>query len=186
MSDIPSMEVDIVCVGFGPAMGGFLATLAPKLAELPNAPQVMCYERADGLGFGVSGVATRARGIRQTYPDLDVSQIPMATAIAKEEMVYLLDPHGASRRSAGMRMTDAMMRPGAKDHAMTLPWTPGFFHKAGGRRPNTTMSDKSPGSARAQTQRPGGLTTTPGSWRLPPEVARREPGHSLRSSLRLP
>ena len=132
MSDIPSMEVDIVCVGFGPAMGGFLSALAPKLAELPNIPQVLCYERADGLGFGVSGVATRARGIRETYPDLDPSQIPMAAPIRDEEMVYLLDPHGASRRSMGMRMADAMMRPGASDHAMTLPWTPAFFHKSGG------------------------------------------------------
>ncbi len=43
------MEVDIVCVGFGPAMGGFLSTLAPKLPELDPMPQVICYERADGL-----------------------------------------------------------------------------------------------------------------------------------------
>ena len=27
-------------------------------------PQVICYERADDIGFGVSGVVTRARGIR--------------------------------------------------------------------------------------------------------------------------
>ena len=34
-------------------------------------PQVLCYERADDLGFGVSGVVTRGRGIRATLPDLD-------------------------------------------------------------------------------------------------------------------
>ena len=56
------MDVDIACVGFGPAMGGFLTTLSRKLmnddgtphiesATMPGMPlQVICYERADGLG----------------------------------------------------------------------------------------------------------------------------------------
>ena len=68
------MEVDIACVGFGPAMGGFLTTLSRALADpndqsalesktMPGMPlQVNCYERADDIGFGVSGVVTRARG----------------------------------------------------------------------------------------------------------------------------
>ena len=76
------MDVDIVCVGFGPATGGFLTTLSrelvnpdgtPKLESAVSPgmpPQVICYERADDIGFGVSGVVTRARGIRA-----DVSQI---------------------------------------------------------------------------------------------------------------
>ena len=58
------LEVDIACVGFGPAMGGFLTTLSRHLLNpdgttkfespsLPGSPlQVVCYERAEGLGFG--------------------------------------------------------------------------------------------------------------------------------------
>src|ERR1041385_6224676 len=87
--DRQKMDVDIVCVGFGPATGGFLTTLSrellnadgtPKLesAGMPGAPpQIICYERADDIGFSVSGVVTLGRGIRTTFPDLDPSQIPM-------------------------------------------------------------------------------------------------------------
>ena len=108
------MAVDIACVGFGPAMGGFLTTLTKALgdtgSELQSAampgmpPQVICYERADDLGFGVSGVVTRARGIRASFPDLDPSHIPMAVPVKTEKVLYLLDPVGASRRSAILRM----------------------------------------------------------------------------------
>ena len=60
--DRQTMDVDIVCVGFGPATAGFLSTLekTPNLesAACPGMPlQVICYERADDVGFGVSGVA---------------------------------------------------------------------------------------------------------------------------------
>ena len=58
------MDVDIACVGFGPATGGFLTTLtkalsdknAPPLPESKAAPglplQILCYERADDVAFG--------------------------------------------------------------------------------------------------------------------------------------
>lgn len=92
MTPRPSMEVDIVCVGFGPATGGFLTTLAPVLAESAVAPQVLCYERADGLGFEVSGVVTRARGIRSSFPNLQPADIPMAAPVSSEKVLYLLDP----------------------------------------------------------------------------------------------
>ena len=77
---VQTMDVDIVCVGFGPATAGFLTTLSRHLMnadgtpaiESPSNPglplQVMCYERADDIGFGVSGVVTRARGIRASLP----------------------------------------------------------------------------------------------------------------------
>src|SRR4051794_6548144 len=93
-----TMEIDIACVGFGPAMGGFLTTLSRKLtnedgtpaidsAAMPGMPlQVICYERADDIGFGVSGVVTRARGIRSTFPNLDPTQIPMATPVTAEKV----------------------------------------------------------------------------------------------------
>src|SRR5512136_1001184 len=102
--DRQTMDVDIVCVGFGPAMGGFLTTLARGLTNADGTPavescatpgmppQVLCYERADDIGFGVSGVVTRGRGIRQSFPDLDPATIPMATPVSTEKVLYLLDP----------------------------------------------------------------------------------------------
>lgn len=74
-----TIEADIACAGFGPAMAGFLCTLANRLAgEDGNPkfesrvspgmpPQILCYERADDLSFGVSGIVTRGRAIRATF-----------------------------------------------------------------------------------------------------------------------
>ncbi|MGZ4814142.1 MAG: hypothetical protein ACXVZV_01945 [Terriglobales bacterium] len=142
------MAVDIACVGFGPAMGGFLTTLTRALSAEENAglqsavapgipPQVICYERADDLGFGVSGVVTRARGIRASFPDLDPAQIPMAAPVKTEKVLYLLDPIGASRRSAALRVGDAVIRAlrgvlPFEEHAFELPYTPAFLRKHDG------------------------------------------------------
>ena len=88
--DRPTMDADIVCVGFGPASGGFLTTLAAAVThpdgstalESPSMPgmplQVMCYERADDVGFGVSGIVTNAKSLRESFPDLDPAQIPVS------------------------------------------------------------------------------------------------------------
>jgi electron-transferring-flavoprotein dehydrogenase len=143
------MSVDIAGVGFGPAMGGFLTTLSRQLlnedgtprlesAVSPGMPlQVVCYERADGAGFGVSGAVTRARGIRASFPGVDFTQIPMAAPVAEEKLVYLLDPIGASRRSLAMRIADFKTRLlgsliGSRDYAVELPFTPKFMHKDDG------------------------------------------------------
>jgi electron-transferring-flavoprotein dehydrogenase len=143
------MAVDIVCVGFGPAMGGFLTTLSRQLVKedgtpaLESAaapgmpPQVICYERADDIGFGVSGVVTPARSIKASFPQLDPTQIPMAAPVKHEKIAYLLDPGGASRRSAPLRMADALIRAGKwalpyEHHALNLPWTPPFLQKHDG------------------------------------------------------
>jgi len=143
------MEVDLVCVGFGPAMGGFLTTLAPALVNADGTPaieskaapglplQVVCYERADGIGFGVSGVVTRARGIRASFPNLDVSQIPMAASVTDEKLIYLLDPIGSSHRSWVLRVADRFLRVfggliGLKHDTFEIPWTPRFLHKKDG------------------------------------------------------
>ena len=143
------MDVDIVCVGFGPATAGFLTTLSRQLLKADGTPaiestvtpgmppQILCYERADDLGFGVSGVVTRARGLRETFPDLDPKQIPMAALVAEEKVVYLLDPIGASRRSWTVRAADACLRAfkgllPIKNDALELPWSPAFLHKTGG------------------------------------------------------
>src|SRR5258708_14884959 len=85
--DRPTMDVDIACAGFGPAMGGFLTTLSRAWSENPGDPafeskvmpgiplQVVCYERADDLAAGVSGVVTRAHGIRASFPALKAEDI---------------------------------------------------------------------------------------------------------------
>ncbi len=142
-----TLEVDVACVGFGPAAGGFLATLSRALAGADGAPalvsrampgmplQVVCFERAEDLAFGVSGAVTRGRGIRETFPDLDPSSIPMAQAVTGEKVLYLLDPHGASRRGAAVRALDRLLRaaPAVRgDHAVELPWVPPFLRKHDG------------------------------------------------------
>jgi len=143
------MSVDIAGVGFGPAMGGFLTTLSRHLLNEDGTPrlestvspgmplQVTCYERADGLGFGVSGAVTRARGIRASFPGVDLTQIPMAVPVAEEKLVYLLDPAGASRRSWVFRAKDRVIRAlgpifRLRDHAVELPFTPKFMRKHDG------------------------------------------------------
>ncbi|HEV2134948.1 MAG TPA: hypothetical protein VGR47_11990 [Terracidiphilus sp.] len=143
------MDVDIACAGFGPAMGGFLTTLTQAWNENPADPafvsrvmpgmplQVMCYERADVLAAGVSGVVTRAEGIRASFPQFNANDIPMAAEVGRERILYLMDPIGASRRSRVLRFVDVLLRgAGAllrvKDHAFELPWTPAFLHKRGG------------------------------------------------------
>ena len=143
------MEVDIACAGFGPAMGGFLTALTHAWTKNPADPafeskvapgmplQVVCYERADDLAAGVSGVVTRAQGIRASFPHLNPAEIPMAAEVSSERVLYLLDPIGASRRSALLRLGDFFLRfagklAGVRDHAFELPWTPKFLHKQGG------------------------------------------------------
>jgi electron-transferring-flavoprotein dehydrogenase len=154
MTDQPAierqrMDVDIVCVGFGPATAGFLTTLSKQLVNADGTPavestttpgmppQVLCYERADDIGFGVSGVVTKARALRATFPNLDQAQIPMTVPVGEEKVLYLLDPIGASRRSATLRAADAMIRAfkwalPVEHDALNLPWTPSFLHKDGG------------------------------------------------------
>ncbi|HVV73099.1 MAG TPA: 4Fe-4S ferredoxin, partial [Verrucomicrobiae bacterium] len=148
-SERPCMEADIVCVGFGPATGGFLSTLAKQLVNPDGTPafessvapglplQVLCYERADDIGFGVSGVVTGARALRASFPEIDSAGIPLATTVTEERVLYLLDPVGASRRSPLFRCADDLIAAFGwalpyEHHAVTLPWTPSFLHKRGG------------------------------------------------------
>ncbi|NLV23184.1 MAG: 4Fe-4S ferredoxin [Deltaproteobacteria bacterium] len=143
------MEVDIACVGFGPAMGGFLTTLSRAVADefgetllpsavMPGMPmQIVCYERADDIGFGVSGVVTQARAIRESFPDLKPEEIPLAAPVRQEKVYYLLDPIGASRRSSGLKIADRLLKLGkrllpVRDDAYELPYIPPFLHKKDG------------------------------------------------------
>ena len=141
------LDADILCVGFGPATGGFLTSLARGLSESAGTvesrafpgmpPQVICYERADDISFGVSGVVTRARAIRSTFPDLDPSAIPMAAPVGEEKLIYLLDPHGASRRPLWMKAADTTLRMfgallNVEHDAYDVPFVPDFMHKRDG------------------------------------------------------
>ncbi|HMA99897.1 MAG TPA: 4Fe-4S ferredoxin, partial [Spirochaetota bacterium] len=102
------MDVDIVCTGFGPATAGFLYTLNKNIMDdkgqialesrvTPGMPlQVICYERADDISFGLSGIVTRARAIRNTLSETELKEIPMTAPVKHEEMLYMLDPHGKS------------------------------------------------------------------------------------------
>jgi electron-transferring-flavoprotein dehydrogenase len=159
----PAMEIDIACAGFGPAMGGFLTTLTRAWSENPGDPcfeskavpgmplQVLCYERADDIASGVSGVVTSAQGIRASFPHLNPTEIPMAVEVSQERVLYLLDPIGASRRSFALRAADTALHAvdvalrtidetfgtprsplRLRDHAFELPWTPAFLRKDGG------------------------------------------------------
>ncbi len=146
--DRQTMDVDIACAGFGPATGGFLTTLTQAWSENPADPafeskvapgmplQVMCYERADDLAAGVSGVVTRGEGIRASFPKLDPAEIPMAAEVKRESVFYLLDPIGVRRQPALLGVGDSFLGLGRgswlKDHAFELPWTPAFLHKHGG------------------------------------------------------
>jgi len=152
MSEIErqSMDVDIVCVGFGPATAGFLTTLTRGLVDNEGAPvvesavmpgmppQIICYERADDISAGVSGVVTKARGIKASFPDLEPSAFPLCAEVTHEKVVYLLDPHGASRRQDLLDFKDDMIRtfgkylPYAKDEAFELPYIPPFLRKEPG------------------------------------------------------
>ncbi|MDR3764256.1 MAG: 4Fe-4S ferredoxin [Acidobacteriota bacterium] len=139
-----TMEVDIACVGFGPAMGGFLTTLTREMAAHPDDPalqsrvmpgmplQVLCYERADDLAAGVSGVVTAAKAIRQSFPELVSSAVPMLAPVKNEKVLYLLDPLGASKRSVALKAGDLLLRGAARDHAYELPFTPEFLNKHDG------------------------------------------------------
>lgn len=147
------METDIVVAGFGPAAAGFLLTLAPELSKvkedgtplyesrvMPGMPlQVMCYERADDTGFGVSGIVTRAEAMRATFPGVDLAaEIPNAANVSQEKTTYLFDHLGCSKRSLGTRLIDGCFRmgkvimKGGEWQARELPITPPFMDKRGG------------------------------------------------------
>ncbi len=147
--DRQSMEVDIACAGFGPAMGGFLTTLTQAWNENPADPafeskvapgmplQVLCYERADDLAAGVSGVVTQARGIRASFPAAQPGRNPHGRQRHQRARALSARPH---RRQPPLHDSCESVifflacgeGSCVKDHAFQLPWTPAFLHKHGG------------------------------------------------------
>ena len=133
------MDVDIVCVGFGPATAGFLATLSRQLVNpdgtpalespaMPGLPlQVVCYERADDIGFGVSGVVTRARGIRATLPDSTPPRFPWPRPCARRRWSICSIPSAPAAARPCCALADrAHPRCSAchRNHGVELPYTP--------------------------------------------------------------
>jgi electron-transferring-flavoprotein dehydrogenase len=62
---------------------------------------------------------------------------PRSPPVSGEKLVYLLDPHGASRRPALMRLADQGLQAcsgllGVKNHAWEMPYCPPFLHKGDG------------------------------------------------------
>ena len=149
--DRQEMTADIVVTGFGPAAAGFLTTIGPELAKtkedgtplyeskaMPGCPlQVMCYERADDGGFGVSGIVTKADVIRESFPTF-AEEVPNAVAVKKEKTAFLFDYLGASKRTCGTKFVDlcfkmgGIVMKGGKWKARELPLTPPFMDKMGG------------------------------------------------------
>ena len=151
--DRQEMQADIVVTGFGPAAAGFLTTIGPELAKtkedgtplyeskaMPGCPlQVMCYERADDPGFGVSGIVTKGTAIKASFPDLDLTkEIPNAIEVKEEKLAYLFDNLGCSRRTIGTKMVDlafkmgGVIMKGGKWNARELPFIPPFMDKKPG------------------------------------------------------
>ncbi len=146
-NDRQTLEADILCVGFGPATGGFLTTLTKGMVKEDGSPafesrvhpgnplQVLCYERADDLGYGVSGVVTRGRSLKDSFPAEEFNQIPFFSKVSDEKVLYLLDPHGASRRPALVKIADFFLKwlPRVKkDLSFEIPFLPEFLHKKDG------------------------------------------------------
>ena len=105
MVEHQSIDADIACAGFGPAMGVFSRhaqiTLGVRIQQTQHLRarlcqgmplQILCYERADDIAAGVSGVVTQAKGIRASFPNLNPSEIPFAATVKQERILYLLDP----------------------------------------------------------------------------------------------
>jgi electron-transferring-flavoprotein dehydrogenase len=142
------MDVDIVCVGFGPAMGGFLTTLSNGTppSRVPSMPgcrcRWICYERADDIAFGVSGAVTRARGIRASLARSRSARSRWRARWWTKRCVYLLDPVGASRRS---RAAHGGSRIGARAALARISTTPSNCRTR--RRSCARMADCSSPSA---------------------------------------
>ena len=119
------MEVDIVCVGFGPATGGFLSTLAPKLPELVRCSRCSATSAPTTYRLRRLRRGDAARGIRSSFPDLDPSQIPMAAPVnAGEGAVPARPARREPARRCRCKLADTMIRAvrTRRPRALELPY----------------------------------------------------------------
>ena len=143
------MEVDIACVGFGPAMGGFLTTLSlsstanpptqPSRAKSPPA----CPSRSSATSAPTTSPPASAASSPAPKPSAPASPpsippiSPWPPTSNQERVFYLLDPHGASRRSPLLRLGDRLLAPSAaaprpERPRLRPPLDPRFLNKHGG------------------------------------------------------
>ncbi len=131
-----SIKTNIVCVGFGPASAGFLLTLNEFLSDSGlNSPEIICYERADDLGFSVSGVVSKCKSIKKSIPD--IHSIPLLSEVSSEKLVYLFDPFNASRRSKTLKIFENVLKTlkpktASETFSFEFPFIPSFMNKKGG------------------------------------------------------
>ena len=134
-SDRQTMDVDIVCVGFGPATAGFLTTLlATRWHRSSPAPAgaLLRARRRYRLRRLRRGDA-RPRHPRVACPIWTSARSRWPRRSQQEKVVYLLDPHRRQPPlAAAARWPTALSAPsGCARDAVELPYIPPFLHKAG-------------------------------------------------------
>ncbi len=143
--DRQSMDVDIACVGFGPATGGFLTTLSqamtaetaaaarkPGHARHAAAGDLLRARRRHRLRRLRSG-HPRARHSAKAFPISTRRRSPWRIRSPRSRCSTCSIPLGASRRAGRCACSTACSSLlGCRDHAVELPYIPRFLRKEGG------------------------------------------------------
>ncbi|MBB5372485.1 electron transfer flavoprotein-ubiquinone oxidoreductase [Acidocella aromatica] len=92
MSDLnqprEAMEFDVLVVGAGPAG----LTAAIKLKQLNPELAVCVVEKGSEVGaHTLSGAVLEPRALKELFPDVDPGLIPLATPVAEDKFIFLLD-----------------------------------------------------------------------------------------------
>ena len=144
------MNVDIVCVGFGPAMGGFLTTLARGLTRRTARRwrrarrRPACRRRSSATNARTTSASAsrawsrRRRSIRASFPAARSGADPHGRA--GEARARRLPPRSDRRQPAIVgaavgRRVDPRLPMGAAvraPRAVNLPWVPPFLRKHDG------------------------------------------------------
>ena len=106
---------------------------------MPGMPlQVLCYERADDLAAGVSGVVTRAQGIRASFPCARSGADSHGRGVNDRACVLPARPDWSEPAITFTACWEIFFfvpwtgMCALNDDAFELPWTPAFLHKQGG------------------------------------------------------
>lgn len=134
----PELEVDIACVGFGPAQAGFLYKLSSLLDKEGSKPlNIVCFERSSVVGSGVSGVVTKAEAIQGTLGLQKLLKVNGITKVEEEKLLYLFDYLKVSKRSFLLKAVDYFLEQlerlkKDKSKSFKIPFIPSFFSKKDG------------------------------------------------------
>ena len=141
-----TMDVDIVCVGFGPATAGFLTTLSNQLVNPDGTPAIESRASRPAIAGDVlrAGRRYRVRGFRSGHAGARHSG---QAAGSRPRRRFPWRRRCGRRRSctcstrwapAGGRLPCGSRTPGStrwgwhQFHAIELPYVPEFLHKHGG------------------------------------------------------